>query len=112
VRVWLDDIRPKPSWADVHVTTAEEAVKVLSTGKVTEMSFDHDLAWALGNNLSTEEIPSEQTEYTVACWVERAAYLGEIPQFKWHVHSANPTGAWKIKSALERADSYWRKKDQ
>jgi hypothetical protein len=45
LRVWLDDDRerrPAPQgW--IHVTTATEAIALLASGRVVELSLDHDL---------------------------------------------------------------------
>lgn len=45
LRLWLDDDLVDRAAPDgwVHVTTAKEAIDVLDTGKVVEMSLDHDL---------------------------------------------------------------------
>jgi hypothetical protein len=45
VRVWLDDVRKAPEgW--VHVKTPEEAIDLLRSGEVEEISLDHDLGLA------------------------------------------------------------------
>jgi hypothetical protein len=45
MRVWLDDVRDAPDgW--VHVQTPEEAIELLRSGKVKEISLDHDLGLA------------------------------------------------------------------
>ena len=42
MRVYLDDLRPAPEgW--VRVFWPEEAITLLKTGLVTEISLDHDL---------------------------------------------------------------------
>lgn len=43
MRVWLDDERPMPLGFDVHVKTADEAIKLLANGQVKVISLDHDL---------------------------------------------------------------------
>jgi hypothetical protein len=40
--VWLDDVRPAPrGWR--RARTPDEAINLLRTGRVTELSLDHDL---------------------------------------------------------------------
>jgi len=42
MKVWLDDERPAPSgWK--HVYWPEEAIRLLRSGRVDEISLDHDL---------------------------------------------------------------------
>ena len=99
IYLWLDDLRPMPAEFNHHVKTADDAIKVLETGRVKRMSFDHDLG------------PEEAgTGYDVAKWVEEAAFNKEIPPFEWRVHSANPVGARNIENALKGAERYWKEK--
>lgn len=83
-----------PPGYDVWVATAGEAITHLSSGKVTEISLDHDLG-------------TEETGYTVAKWIERAAYDGTIPRLVWHLHTANIKGRLDMAMALENADEFW-----
>lgn len=92
--VWLDDVRPMPEGFDVAARSFDEAVRLLSTGSVVEISFDHDLG----------EGP---TGYDVACIIERAAMEGVLGRIKWAIHSANPVGRKNIQAAMEKADQYW-----
>lgn len=96
MRVWLDDVRKKPSDFDIHIYDAEYAIKVLRKGIVTHMSFDHDLG---------DE--SEMTGYAVARAIEEMAYHKQIPRLTWAIHSANPVGRENIRRAMEAADKYW-----
>lgn len=96
MKLWLDDIRPAPPGYDIIAKTANEAITHLVTGKITEMSFDHDLGDLMAG-----------TGYTVARWLELAAYTCTIPRIKWAIHSANPVGRKNIEVALINADRYW-----
>jgi hypothetical protein len=94
VRVWLDDVREAPDgW--VHVKTPEEAIELLRSGEVTEISLDHDLG------LATPE--SERTGYDVLAWLEEAVATGalnhRVPII--HVHSANPVGWQRMEQAIK-----------
>lgn len=97
MRVWLDDMRPMPIGFDVHVRTHNAALAIIDTGKVSFMSFDHDLG----------DMSDHKTGYDIAMAVERMAANGTIPQFGWSVHSSNPVGAERIKKALTSADRFW-----
>jgi hypothetical protein len=102
MRVWLDDVRPMPAGYDVHVRTAGEAVGLLKTGAVTELSLDHDL----GDERNG-------TGYEVARWIEEAAFRwGEgdpegLRPLTWHIHSQNPVGLGNMTQALRNADRFW-----
>jgi hypothetical protein len=93
VRVWLDDLREAPpGW--VRVRTPEEAIALLETGEVTEMSLDHDLGLLDGER--------ERTGYDVLLWLEREVaegrWVSPLPEIR--VHSANPVGRARMERAI------------
>lgn len=94
VRVWLDDLREAPDgWT--HVRTPEEAIAVLGSGNVDEISLDHDLG------LTTPE-GKERSGYSVLEWLEREVAMGraqfELPVIS--IHSANPVGRKRMEQAI------------
>lgn len=94
-KLWLDDVRPAPEgW--VWAKTAAEAISHLVFGNIAEVSLDHDL----GPNTSG-------TGYDVAAWIEREAYLGNMPRMELRIHSANPVGKMRMEMAIENANRYW-----
>ena len=97
MKLWLDDIRPMPVSFTVHAKTAADAIQILRTGLVTEISFDHDLGPETAGN-----------GYQVACFIEAAAYLlkSEFKMPIWQVHSANPVGRQNIVNAMNNAERY------
>ncbi len=96
-RLYLDDERPTPEgWLRAY--TANEAIAHISTGKLKEVSLDHDLGDLDGDC---------GDGYEVACYIEEAAWLGKIPRLRWTVHSMNPTGAEKMRMALYSANKAW-----
>jgi len=99
MKLWLDDTRPMPLDYDVHVATAHAAISILQTGKVTFISFDHDL----GHD-------KNGTGYDVAKWIEENAYSGMLRPMKWQVHSANPIGRTNIEKAMHNAERFWSDK--
>lgn len=94
MKLWLDDIREMPAEFNVCVRTANEAIEILKTGKVTLVSLDHDLG-------------TEETGYTVALFIEQSAFEGTIPQMELRVHSQNGVGVKNIIAAFNQAKKFW-----
>jgi hypothetical protein len=95
MRLYLDDLRPLPDDFDRLARTAGEAIDLLRAGRVTFLSFDHDLG-------------TEETGYTVAKWIEQAAFEGTLPPLRWAIHTANPVGRRNIEAAMRNAERYWQ----
>jgi hypothetical protein len=77
----------------VHARTSEQAIELLRTGEVTEISLDHDLGLWEGER--------EVTGYDVILWLERAvATEGFVPPGTIRVHSANPSAASKMERGI------------
>ena len=90
MKLWLDDERPEPlGWCRAY--TASEAVELLSTEKVTEISLDHDLG--------DKGIP-EQTGYTVLQWIEKEVFENCFVPPKIHIHTANSSARDKMLMAV------------
>jgi hypothetical protein len=95
VRLWLDDVREAPEgW--LHVRTAGEAIALLATGVVREVSLDHDLG---------DEHAG--AGYEVATWIEEHAADGTLMRVKLAIRSANPVGRARMTAALESAERFW-----
>ncbi len=89
MKVYLDDQRTPPEgWT--HVRTAQEAIEVLKTGKVTEISLDHDL----GDDAAG-------TGYDVVLWIEEAVFARDFDPPAITVHSANPSGRRRMEAGVE-----------
>jgi hypothetical protein len=93
MKVFLDDERITPEgW--VRVYWPDEAIDLLQSGQVTEISLDHDL----GDD-------ERGTGYDVVLWIEEAvAVHGFIPP-SIKVHSANSSARQKMEAgvrAIER----------
>lgn len=97
MRLWLDDERPRPPDYDLWVQTAQEAIAELKEGKVTSISFDHDLGdeSKVGNG------------YMVAKWIEENAFKGKIGRLGWEVHTGNARGRVNIVAAMLKAEEFW-----
>ncbi len=94
MKLWVDDERPMPLDFDIHVKTAREAIAQIDTGKITVISFDHDLG-------------EEENGYTVASYIEAGAYFGTIGKMELRIHSANPVGVKNIQLAFQGARKFW-----
>lgn len=93
LRVFLDDERKTPEgW--VRVYWPEEAIDLLKSGNVVELSLDHDL----GDD-------AHGTGYDVVAWVEEAVATSDFEPPQMHVHSANPAARERMLkgiAAIER----------
>jgi len=84
MRVFLDDERITPDgW--VRVYWPDEAIALLKSGMVDEISLDHDL----GDD-------SRGTGYDVIRWIEEAVALNSFEPPKIFVHSANASAREKM----------------
>lgn len=88
MKVFLDDERPTPpGW--IAARWPDEAITLLQTGQVTELSLDHDL----GN----DEIG---TGYSVLLWIEKAVALNSFVPPAINIHTANASARQKMMLAL------------
>ena len=84
MKVYLDDQRPTPpGW--VGVRWPEEAIRLLETGEVTELSLDHDL----GDD-------ARGTGYTVILWIEQAVAVRGFRPPRIIVHTDNAPARQKM----------------
>ncbi|WP_224240146.1 cyclic-phosphate processing receiver domain-containing protein [Hyalangium gracile] len=98
MKVYLDDERATPAgW--VAARWPEDAIALLQTGQVTDISLDHDL----GDDL-------HGTGYDVLCWIEEAvATRGFVPP-RISIHSANASARRKMELAVERIERFLRQR--
>lgn len=88
IRLFVDDLREPPAGWTVARSSAE-AIAVLEAGSVAAVALDHDLG-------------GEDTGLRVIEWFERAVADDpeiELPAFS--IHSANPVGAARMRTAIE-----------
>lgn len=84
MKVYLDDERTTPiGW--VRAYWPEEVIELLKTGKVTDLSLDHDL----GND-------SIGTGYDVILWIEEAVYTNNFIPPIIVIHSSNLSARIKM----------------
>ena len=88
LRVFLDDERQTPAgWTGVY--WPDEAIALLETGSVVEISLDHDL----GDD-------SRGTGNDVVLWIEQAVALRGFKPPKMRVHSANSSAREKMEAGI------------
>jgi hypothetical protein len=93
LKVFLDDERPTPDgWR--RVFWPDEAIRMLESGVVEEISLDHDL----GDD-------SRGTGYDVILWIEEAVALRAFDPPKIVVHSANTSAAEKMRAGIRAIES-------
>ena len=98
MKVWLDDERKAPEgW--VHVKTPLQAIELLKTGNVEEISLDNDLG------MFNYQPPNEG--YHVANYIEEAAITGTLKPLKIRIHTQNPVARDKMKAAIRNAYRAW-----
>ncbi len=94
MKVYLDDEREAPTgWK--RVFWPEEAIELLKTGKVEEISLDHDL----GDD-------EKGTGYDVVLWIEEAVFTKGFNPPKMKVHSANLSARIKMESGIQSIMKY------
>lgn len=95
MKVYLDDCRNPPiGWT--LTTNVDDTIKLLQTGKVIEISLDHDLG----------EVT--ETGYDVLKWIEREVFTKGFESPQIHIHTSNPSA--KIKMELARRSIYEKSK--
>ncbi|WP_250537423.1 cyclic-phosphate processing receiver domain-containing protein [Caballeronia sp. AZ10_KS36] len=100
MKVFLDDERAPPDgW--VRVYWPAEAIALLESGQVDELSLDHDL----GDD-------ERGTGYDVILWIEEAVALREFVPPKIRVHSANASAAAKMRSGMLAIERLWAQRQK
>ena len=95
MRVYLDDVRKMPEEYDVLVKSAGEAIELLKTGKVTEISLDFDLGIGV------------ETGYAVAKWIEENAVSGQLDKIRVRLHTLSYDGKLMMQECLRNSHRAW-----
>lgn len=99
MKVYLDDERPTPEgW--VGVRWPAEAIALLQTGLVEELSLDHDL----GDD-------ERGTGYDVVLWIEEAVVVAGFRPPRMTVHSANTSARQKMLAGIAAIERLARATD-
>ena len=96
MRVYLDDERATPEgW--VRTYWPDEVIALLATGKVVELSLDHDL----GDD-------ERGTGYDVVLWIEEAVAMRGFMPPTMSVHSANSSAREKMLAGIRSIEQLAR----
>ena len=99
MKVYLDDERTTPDgW--VRVYWPDEAIELLNSGNVTEISLDHDL----GDD-------ERGTGYDVVLWIEEQVALRGFTPPAMTVHSANVSARTKMENGIRAIETMVRNRD-
>ena len=90
MKVFLDDVREAPE-GYVQAKDVRQAIDLLITGEVSEISLDHDLG--------DENVHG--TGYGVLLWIENRVHTENWIPPKMIIHSANPPAREKMQSCIE-----------
>lgn len=97
MKVYLDDIREAPEgWERVY--WPDEAIGLLVSGQVVEISLDHDL----GDD-------ERGTGYDVVLWIEEAVATRDFCPPRIHVHSANSSAREKMERGIAAIEAIYAK---
>ena len=108
MKVYLDDVRDTPEgWT--RCFWPEEVIELLKTGKVEELSLDHDLNDHVPGS-STVSV-RERTGYDVLTWIEEQVYTTDFVPPVMYVHSANAAGMLRMKAAIEQIHKIRQQKE-
>jgi hypothetical protein len=93
LKVYLDDTRPTPNgWRRVY--WPDEAIALLKSGEVEEISLDHDL----GDD-------ARGTGYDVLLWVEQAVVTEGFRPPKIKIHTDNPAARLRMEAAVRSIEN-------
>ena len=99
MKVYLDDERTTPK-GSIRVYWPDEAIELLKSGDVTEISLDHDL----GDD-------ERGTGYDVVLWIEEQVALHGFVPPAMKVHSANVSARTKMENGIRAIEAMVRKRD-
>jgi hypothetical protein len=89
LKLYLDDQRPAPPGWEL-AKTADEAIDLLRTGNIVELSLDYDLG-----------DPIYGTGLQVLDWLEVAIMEGRVRMPRMSAHSASPLGRRRLEAQIE-----------
>lgn len=100
MKIYLDDLRRAPvGWT--RVKTAEACIARLKTGRVEELSLDHDLAeehYVEGSGYMSSPAYKEKTGMAVVEWM----IANKVWPSSIVLHTMNPIGRENMRLAIER----------
>jgi len=98
MKIWLDDERKAPEgW--IHIKTPWEAIKLLKTNSVKEISLD--------NYLGLDAYVEPNQGIHVAQFIEKSANEGSLGPLLVHIHTRCPNARKIMRTCLENAEKAW-----
>ena len=98
MKVFLDDERTPPQgWTPAR--WPEDAIRLLQSGRVDELSLDHDL----GDD-------EHGTGYDVVLWIEEQVATANFEPPSITVHSANPSARQKMEAGIRSIEKLYRER--
>jgi hypothetical protein len=105
MKVYLDDVRPTPDgW--IGCRWPEEVIEHLKSGKVEEISLDHDLDDPLVQGQGYCSSLTERTGYDVLLWIEEQVIVHGFVPPKINVHTANASARLKMLAAVKQIERH------
>lgn len=113
IKLFVDDLRPTPSgW--VGVKTVTEAIRLLATREIGEVSLDHDIMHTVPANQPFLPIPHNPIQirnFHIACaeTYEPVAWFIAFCPFgvkRVTIHTANSVGAERIANIFEQVKGH------
>ena len=98
MKLFIDDIRRCPQGWEV-ARNVTEAIRIIATQNVGEISIDHDSSHGTNENTSTEV--SCPCDFTAVAYFIGEKCQNNFINPKITVHSVNPDGAKRIKNILQ-----------
>jgi hypothetical protein len=102
IKLYVDDLRKEPQgW--VRAKTVSEAIRILATQDVSEVSLDHDISHRINMDSIARPFPCGETFEPVAWFLHAVAKDVCRDKPKVTLHTANPIGAKKMAEILNDA---------
>lgn len=103
MKLFVDDLRvPPKDW--VLARTITEAIRLIDTESVEEVSLDHDICYVNTDTGRTADETFEPVARYIAVFNQLLESQG-IPEIKVQIHTANPVGAQRMRNILEGGDN-------
>ncbi len=97
MKLYIDDIRPAPEgWHQAKTVSAAIRFIAQFGEKITEISIDHDISYAVEVAGIQRPFPSPETFQPVAYFISIFYSARSVDSPKITIHSANPVGAKQI----------------
>lgn len=95
MKLYIDDLRVPPfGWQLARTVT--EAIRILATQNITDISIDHDISHSVQIGVVTRPFPCLETFEPIAWYLCAIKFTGPVT-----LHTANPAGALRMARILK-----------